>query len=131
MSFVLYTYSNIHTYIIYISAHKWSTTHSVFKFHRSKMSVIYMRSWKQCALSPQWVCGNRNRTIFFGIYYSQATPVYSIYFAIVSTTITHPYKGRIAKLWFKECIHENMSFWKIHIRSYSWQCMNFFASLFM
>ena len=34
-----------------ISGHKWSTTRRVLKSHRSKMSVIYMQSWKQCALS--------------------------------------------------------------------------------
>ena len=33
-----------------ISGHKWSTPHRVLKSHRSKMSVIYMLSWKQCAL---------------------------------------------------------------------------------
>ena len=59
---------------------------------------------------------NRNSAIFFQqrfkrwlfvrIYYSQATLVQSIYFAIVSTTMTHPYKGTIAKLWFKERIHK-------------------------
>ena len=32
-----------------LSVHKWSTTHRLLKFHRSKMSVIYML-WKQCAL---------------------------------------------------------------------------------
>ena len=35
---------------IYISGHKWSTTHRVLKSHRSKMSITYMLSWKQCAL---------------------------------------------------------------------------------
>ena len=33
-----------------ISGHKWSLTHRVLKSHRSKMSVIYMQSWKECAL---------------------------------------------------------------------------------
>ena len=33
-----------------ISGHKWSMTHRVLKSHRSKMGVIYMLSWKQCAL---------------------------------------------------------------------------------
>ena len=33
-----------------MSGHKWSTTHRVLKSHRGKMSVIYMQSWKQCAL---------------------------------------------------------------------------------
>ena len=33
-----------------INGHKWSTTHRVLKSHRSKMSVIYMQSWKQCTL---------------------------------------------------------------------------------
>ena len=33
-----------------ISGHKWSTTHRGLKSHRIKMSVIYMQSWKQCAL---------------------------------------------------------------------------------
>ena len=32
------------------SGHKWSTTHRVLKSHRSKMCIIYMQSWKQCAL---------------------------------------------------------------------------------
>ena len=32
------------------SGHKWSTTHRVLKSHRSKMSIKYMLSWKQCAL---------------------------------------------------------------------------------
>ena len=36
--------------LIYISSHKWSTTHRVLRSHKSKMSVIYMLSWKQCAL---------------------------------------------------------------------------------
>ena len=29
-----------------ISGHKWFTTHRVLKSHRSKMSIIYMLSWK-------------------------------------------------------------------------------------
>ena len=29
-----------------ISDHKWSTTHRVLKSHGSKMSIIYMLSWK-------------------------------------------------------------------------------------
>ena len=33
-----------------INGHKCSTTHRVLKSHRSKMSVIYMQSWKQCTL---------------------------------------------------------------------------------
>ena len=33
-----------------ISGHKWSTTHRLLKFHRSKMGIIYMESRKQCAL---------------------------------------------------------------------------------
>ena len=37
-------------FYIYIYGHKWSTTHRVLKSHRSKMSIIYMLSWKQCAL---------------------------------------------------------------------------------
>ena len=32
------------------SGHKWSKTHRVLKSHRSKMCIIYMQSWKQCAL---------------------------------------------------------------------------------
>ena len=36
---------------IYISGHRWSTTQRVLKSHKSKMSIIYMLSWKQCALS--------------------------------------------------------------------------------
>ena len=39
---------NIYIYIL--SGHKWSTTHWVLKSHRRKMSIIYMLSWKQCAL---------------------------------------------------------------------------------
>ena len=34
----------------YKSGHKWSTTHRVPKSHRSKMRIIYMLSWKQCAI---------------------------------------------------------------------------------
>ena len=34
------------------SGHKWSMKHRVLKFHKSKMNVIYMQSWKQCALRP-------------------------------------------------------------------------------
>ena len=43
-----------------ISGHKWPMTYRVLEFNRSKMSVIYLLSWKQCALrlSPQWPCGN-------------------------------------------------------------------------
>ena len=33
-----------------ISGHKWSKTHRMLKSHRSKMGVIYMQSWKQCAI---------------------------------------------------------------------------------
>ena len=33
-----------------ISGHKWPTTYRVLEFNRSKMSVIYLLSWKQCAL---------------------------------------------------------------------------------
>ena len=29
--------------------HKWFTTHRVLKFHRSKMGIIYVKSWKECA----------------------------------------------------------------------------------
>ena len=36
----------IYLYIRY----KWSTTDRVFKSHRSKMGVVYMQLWKQCAL---------------------------------------------------------------------------------
>ena len=35
---------------LYISGHKWSTTHRALKSHRCKMGVIYIQSWKQCAL---------------------------------------------------------------------------------
>ena len=35
---------------INISGHKWSATRRVLKYHRSKMSMIYMLSWKQYAL---------------------------------------------------------------------------------
>ena len=43
-----------------ISCHKWSMTHRVLKSHRGNMSVIYMLSWKQCALPvmAHWLCGN-------------------------------------------------------------------------
>ena len=45
---------NVYVYMyilsVVISAHKWSTTHRVLKSHRSKMSIIYMLSWKQCVL---------------------------------------------------------------------------------
>ena len=33
-----------------ITGHKWFTTHIVLKSHISKVSVIYMQSWKKCAL---------------------------------------------------------------------------------
>ena len=33
-----------------ISGHNWSTTHRVLKSNRSKMSITYMLSWKQCVL---------------------------------------------------------------------------------
>ena len=46
----LYLYNYISMYLIPISGHKWSTTHRVLKPHRSKMSVIYTQSWKQCVL---------------------------------------------------------------------------------
>ena len=38
-----------------VSGHKWSTTHRVLKSHRSKMSIIYMLSWKQCAYLQGYV----------------------------------------------------------------------------
>ena len=44
---------SLHRFIVFtyiISSHKWSTTHRVLKSHRSKMGIIYMQSWKQCAL---------------------------------------------------------------------------------
>ena len=40
----------IHVIYIYVSRHKWSKTHRALKSHSSKMSIIYMQSWKQCAL---------------------------------------------------------------------------------
>ena len=46
---IQYTIHTIYIYT-YISGHKWSTTHRVLKSHRSKINVIYMESWKQCAL---------------------------------------------------------------------------------
>ena len=46
---IQYTIHTIYIYT-YISGHKWSTTHRVLKSHRSKTSIIYMLSWKQCAL---------------------------------------------------------------------------------
>ena len=51
--------------IIYISGHKWSTTHRVLKSHRSKMSVIYMLWWKQCALTVIATMTNRILWIFW------------------------------------------------------------------
>ena len=48
-----FKFSNLYIYIyiyIYTTGHKWSTTHRVFKSHKSKMGVIYMQSWKQCTL---------------------------------------------------------------------------------
>ena len=33
-----------------ISSHKWSTTHRLLKSRKSKMSIIYMLSWKQCVV---------------------------------------------------------------------------------
>ena len=44
-----FTYSKSNFLYIYISGHKWSTTHRVLKSHRNKMSVIYMQSWKYIA----------------------------------------------------------------------------------
>ena len=41
---------SIYINIYHISGHKSSTTHRVLKPHRSKMGIIYMKSWKQCAL---------------------------------------------------------------------------------
>ena len=58
-------YVYIYIYIIYIyyidmyiyvcicvcvCGHKWFMIHRVLKSHRSKMNIIYMQSWKQCAL---------------------------------------------------------------------------------
>ena len=46
-------FHSLHHFIMFtyiISSHKWSTTHSVLKSHRSKMGIIYMQSWKQSAL---------------------------------------------------------------------------------
>ena len=59
--YIIHTYIHryIHTYMITIyiyiyvymvSGHKWSMTNRVLKSHRSKMSVIYLQSWKQCAI---------------------------------------------------------------------------------
>ena len=45
-----FLYGILHYLISIISGHKWSTTHRVLKSHRSKMSVIYMLAWKQCAI---------------------------------------------------------------------------------
>ena len=51
LSISLSIYIYIPTYLsIHIYGHKWFTTHRVLKSHRSKMSIIYMLSWKQCAL---------------------------------------------------------------------------------
>ena len=47
-----------------IRGHQWSTTHRMLKSHKSKMSLIYMQSWRQCALPVNttmvlWqLCGN-------------------------------------------------------------------------
>ena len=46
----IYIYISCIYIYIYKSGHKWSTTHRVLKSHRSKMSIIYILSWKQCAL---------------------------------------------------------------------------------
>ena len=41
----------MYAYIIqYMSGHKWFTKHRVLKSYRSKMGIVYMQSWKQCAL---------------------------------------------------------------------------------
>ena len=45
IAYVMYLYTYMY---IYTSVHKWSPTHRVLKSHRSKMSVIYQLSWKQC-----------------------------------------------------------------------------------
>ena len=52
--YIIYIHTHIYMYYIlyirYISSHKWSTTRRVLKSYRNKMSIIYMLSWKQCAL---------------------------------------------------------------------------------
>ena len=40
----------VYVCIYYISGHKWSSTHRVLKSQRSSTGVIYMQSWKHCAL---------------------------------------------------------------------------------
>ena len=58
--YIVYIYIYILYIYVYISGHKWSTSHRELKSHKSKMSVIYIHSWKQYALrlSPQWLCAN-------------------------------------------------------------------------
>ena len=64
INIILYIYTNIiyiyiYIYIVYIIyiymlyniiSYKWPTTHRVLKSHKRKMGVIYMQSWKYCAL---------------------------------------------------------------------------------
>ena len=49
------------TMVYNISDHELFMTHRVLKSHRSKICLIYMQSWEQCApfqWSPQWLCDN-------------------------------------------------------------------------
>ena len=48
------------------SGHKWSTTHRVFKSHRSTMSIFicYHQNNVPSRLSPQWPCAGREGTLF-------------------------------------------------------------------
>ena len=48
---LLFPSTPVYECIYYISGRKWSTNHRVLKSHRSKTDVIYMQSWKLCALA--------------------------------------------------------------------------------
>ena len=54
----------------------------------------------------------------------------SIYSVTVSTTMTHPYKGTIIKLGFKECIH-NLSFFGIFIHCITFATASCFLLAFL
>ena len=48
--YYIYVYILLCILYMYKNGHKWSITRRVLKSFRSKMIVIYMQSWKQCAL---------------------------------------------------------------------------------
>ena len=55
--YIKYICISIYIYIYtYISGHKWSATHRVLKSHESKMSVIYMQSWKHIYICNRTSC---------------------------------------------------------------------------